>query len=717
MKILDNFFLSNIIFLILFKFHYLKSIDDLIQPKCNGQSINYSIIADLKTYLRNDKNIDGRDIYSSISDLKNKKVGVLQGTAYNSSDFENVIIYEKYDNIIKDLRNHKLDAIIVDYGIANYTQAFTHDISILRGWVGMNFVGFAVQKDDHKLLNELNDFINHMPSEIEMRKSWLGIDEDQNHVWRNLNGTDGTINFMIKPENPSYSYLENGQALGVEALFIYYFAYANGYQINLILGETIQDQINCLKNKSIDIAGFMPILEEFKNNVSYTKVFHPSISNVLIRYENSQTCTAGSNIYDSVRDFNGEILGSLNEIYYINLTKSHFPKSELILRDSFYDLYTELLYENIEGFIIDRTIADYFKNRYPDRLTFYTENYLNNSYAFGFQINNESENLLNEFNDFISNFDLKSLYNKWVRPNNSSHIDKNLNKSAELINAAFYMENRPMCYYEMEEEKGFELDLLYQFAKENNYNINLTRINRANDRINYITEGLANITGGLFSILEERKQYINFSNPILVSPTILAVRTDSKKDYYKTVIVDNNFEEKPNNNVEIEVKFSNITKNASCVFPKKYNHTIIINCTISNITEKNPYYEGFQYGNSSDKIRFIYYDFEPQNFFNANLILPGLNIIQESNKSKLICSKKSNGSDVDDNEFNKLNNNSSKKAYHISKTTIIEISISIAVILILFVWIIIMSYTSKTHQRKNRRMRASPSESHLAIRN
>ena len=707
MKFLDNFFLPNIIILVLFKFHYLKSIDDLIQPRCNGQSINYSIVADLKAYLKNDKNIDERDVYSSISDLKNKTVGVLQGMDYNSSDFENVIIYEKYDNIIKDLRNHKLDAIIVDNEIANYTLAFSHDISLLRGWVGMNYIGFAVQKDDHNLLNELNEYIDNMSSEIGMRKSWIAFDEDQKHEWRNLNGTNGTINLMLKLENPPYSYLEDGQPIGIEVLFIYYFAYVYGYQINLTLAETIQDQINCLKNNSIDIAGgFMPILDEFKNDVSYTKVWHSSISNILIRYENSPRCANGSNIYDSVDDFNGEILGSLNELQYINLTNSHFPKSELILRDSFYDLYTELLYKNIEGFLIDKTIADYFQNRYPDRLTFYTENYLDNSYAFGFQKNDEGEKLINEFNDFLSNFDTESLYNEWIKPNDSLHIDKNLNKSAELINAAFFMEIRPMCYYELEEEKGFELDLLYHFAKEKNYNINLTRINTTNDRINYITEGLANITGGVFSILEERKEYINFSNPILESPTVLAVRTDSKKNYYKIVIVDNNFKEKPKNIVDIEVIFSNITKNSSCVFPKKYNDTIIINCTISNITETNPYYEGFEYGNTSDKIRFIYYDFDPKNFFNANSIFPELNIIQESNKSNSICS-------TDDDNFNKFNNFTGKSYSHLSRGKTIAISVSIGVILVLFVCVIILNYKPKEHRRT---MRTSPSESNLVIR-
>ena len=68
------------------------------------------------------------------------------------------------------------------------------------------------------------------------------------------------------------------------------------------------------------------------------------------------------------------------------------------------------------------------------------------------------------------------------------------------------------------------------------------------------------------------------------------------------------------------------------------------------MTEKNPFYEGFKYGNTTDKIRFFYYDFEANNFFKANTILSDKNILTESDKSKAICS-------IDDNGKNSTNLN------------------------------------------------------------
>ena len=110
-----------------------------------------------------------------------------------------------------------------------------------------------------------------------------------------------------------------------------------------------------------------------------------------------------------------------------------------------------------------------------------------------------------------------------------------------------------------------------------------------------------------------------------------------------------------------------MTKNSSCIFPKKYNDTIIINCTIYNITENNTYFEGFEYGNSTDKIKYVHYSFNATTFFNANKILTNHTIIKESNKTGEICltsnssSNTSNISNVSDtssvsNTSNTINN-------------------------------------------------------------
>ena len=68
--------------------------------------------------------LDGRELYSTIDDLKSKKVGTL--SFFTLDGFTNVEKYDSYDDLIDALRKHKIDAIFVDNSLANYTQVLTH---------------------------------------------------------------------------------------------------------------------------------------------------------------------------------------------------------------------------------------------------------------------------------------------------------------------------------------------------------------------------------------------------------------------------------------------------------------------------------------------------------------------------------------------------------------------------------------------------------------
>ena len=90
--------------------------------------------------------------------------------------------------------------------------------------------------------------------------------------------------------------------------------------------------------------------------------------------------------------------------------------------------------------------------------------------------------------------------------------------------------------------------------------------------MSYLIEGKTNIIGGDFIITEKRKKFIHLFKPILYTSIVFTKRTDDKKEFLSNIIFDKNYEPKPNNNVDIEVKFSNITKNA---FVGSVKNTII----------------------------------------------------------------------------------------------------------------------------------------------
>ena len=78
------------IFILSIQVIFPQTLSELIQPICTNKKVEYSILADMKEYLNNENNIDGRKFYSTIDDLKenNSKIGILSFTKLD--DFTNV---------------------------------------------------------------------------------------------------------------------------------------------------------------------------------------------------------------------------------------------------------------------------------------------------------------------------------------------------------------------------------------------------------------------------------------------------------------------------------------------------------------------------------------------------------------------------------------------------------------------------------------------------
>ena len=624
--------------------HYnSQSIGDLITPKCNSNSISYTILANLSEYLENEKNIDGREIYKTINDLKSKKVGITKDIYYNESIFTFDSLnksYDTYESLIEDLRHYKLDAIIAYTSNADHTQMYTNDLSTFQDLQIQNS-SYGVQKGNITLLNELNDVLGNETYIEELEYKWLGVNYQIKYIDKDLTGNNGKLNIVVKPDDLVNCYKDgSGELLGPDIEILYEFARKNGYQLNFIEVNTYDEQVDFLKNKSADIAvGNFIVRDDKKNEVEFSDPLHPSPIVIIVRYENLNDSVTWTQNYNSIDDFDGDTLGILSDSAFINLTIDNFPNSDYIYHDNIFSLFHILLLESIDGFLIDGPIADHFKLLYPERLDYYNTDLYDYEYAFAFKKNDEKGTaLLNEFNQFLSNINITELYIKWNVTNTTNvKIDKTLNTSAPTINAAFYMDLKPLSFKERDETKGFEIELLYRFAREKNYNLNLEQVD-LKDRINYLQEDKANITGGWFVITDERKQLVDFSKPVYEGKTALAVRIDCKVDSLTLKILDDNSYVKANNTANIQVRFPNATKTSYCVFPDKYNETILINCTINDLTNINPYSEGFTFNGTSEKMQIVYANLELDNFLQANSKITGHNnIITESNKSSIVC--------------------------------------------------------------------------------
>ena len=641
-----EYFKTNNLLFILILALIISNMNSQLEPKCSLNSIDYSIVANLSEYLENEKNIDGREIYKDpvIDQLKTKKIGTMKELEFDRSKFDNIEEYDSLDDLIKDLQSRKLDAIVLNEGYSNKTQFLTDDLSRIGRPVDIIPYAFGFQKKNTTILESFNKFLKEFPVDRDKEmKRWKGINYGLKSIEeekKGLTGENGTINVMFRAKSEPYAYKDkNGDITGMEVLMIYGFAKAYGYKINLKEANTYEELKDSLKNKSADVVGgLFPIKDEYKNDISYSDIVLYSINHLVVRYENLNDSLTWYEPYETESDLDGEKLGVLKGSNLEELTKDNFPESELIEKDITFDLFEGLMMDEFEGFLMDEANAESFKSEYPDRITYFPDSLEDTEYGFAFKKNNKGNKLKTEFNEYLKSIDFKELYNKWnVEKTSDLTIDKDLDKDAELINAAFLPDVKPLCFQENGEMKGAEIDLLYKFAKEKNYNIELTPINEIDERISYIEDGKADITGGYLTITDERKKKVDFSDSYFTAKTVMVVRKDSKKDEIAMTVLDDKYNPKANNAADILVKFPKRETYSSCVFPKKYSDIITIDCTISDLKDIDPYNEGFEYVNSSDKINITYSKLDVGNFINANKKISGHKIINESDKSSKVC--------------------------------------------------------------------------------
>lgn len=142
---------------------FLQNIEEITNPTCDGKKIEYNIYAKLDEYLKNENNIDGRDIYKNLDDLKDKKLGMLaegiNEISINIESFSNLnpIQYDSSE-ILNELKTHKLDGVFIYNSIAEDFQMFSKEAAIFES-LGHEELKFMVNKKKTDLKSKLNDFI------------------------------------------------------------------------------------------------------------------------------------------------------------------------------------------------------------------------------------------------------------------------------------------------------------------------------------------------------------------------------------------------------------------------------------------------------------------------------------------------------------------------------------------------------------------------------
>ena len=639
-----------------FKFIFLFSLftkitsGDIPSPQCDGSSLKYSMAINLTNYLnllsKNNSEVENKTIYQSLDDLEGKKAGLVASSiqmliALRKGSIRNYTILGSYQEAQIALNNHSIEQFPVIKQIAGESIQMESEnltyIEVTEEEQEEIASVFVMNSNSTNIYNQLKDHVLTLNDSVNV---WLGLDEGLKYINKTIENPQENLKVMMIFNQAPFSFYRDGELVGVLPYSMYEFAKKYNYSLEIVESKNNSHYIQAIKDNSVNVSIAYLFKGTFEDDDSLLVIkspIKPTTVNV-IRYDNSINSTTWI-LPNSIEDFNGWKVGSLTS--QKTLLKQLFPKStedQIETANNINDLFTYLLLEDIDGILVDKIVLDYYEKR-TNRLSSYDDILVNNSYGFKFK----DKQLAEKYNEFLANnYDkdkLNNLFNEWKNANTSKKIEEKYTNLTSNNSLTVSFDNvRPMSYLENGIYKGYELDLLYRFAKENDYNIQIIKNISENNNSNTVIIGCQNITDidGYY-----------FSNPILNSSSILAVRKDSKRDTLPLVALNENYTTKANNAIDIPVEISGVNKTSSCVFPDIfYNDVIIINCSISDLSQNEGFKGEIKHGDSKDRIQILYSTIRADNLIKANELFSDNITIIQSNLSNITCP--SNNTDSND---------------------------------------------------------------------
>ena len=352
--------------------------------------------------------------------MKSKRIGIYKPTYADEEKlnalFDKIEEYDNKDNLVTDIIKNRVDGGIIFQGVANSINMNSNILSLFPEALYSVDLGFGLQKDNNELKTQLNKFIGENKKDLpDLELYWDLVNNEAGYIDTNLNGSK-FLNVIAKIDSSPYCYLRqfDNAFIGVEVDLIYRFARENGYKLNFKQAISYEEQYEALKKGEADIAlGFFVITKD--NEIAFSDVLYSGNINLIVRYANLPESLEWTTLYNSIEEFNGEKIGSQTGTILEELTSKYLPKSEIVTEDLLTSLIKLLLLEEIEGFFMDKPIAEYLKEKYSWRLTYYDlEDSTGYKNAFAFQKNDEGKALLTVFNEFLKTLNLKEIYKKWI---------------------------------------------------------------------------------------------------------------------------------------------------------------------------------------------------------------------------------------------------------------------------------------------------------------
>ena len=219
---------------------------------------------------------------------------------------------------------------------------------------------------------------------------------------------------------------------------------------------------------------------------------------------NNKSKTENKTIYEKQEDLKGKKGGLVKGTIYEYISKKGENLEQFTIFDTYNEALKTLNNHSIEYIICYKAIVGELVQMYTENLTYIDIEDENNEkeYESGFFMKSDKNRTKNElekiFDGNNTNY-LNNLMNNWLGVDEGlKYIDKNLEKTNDSLKILVNFNQPPFAYKENNEQKGLIVQLLYGYAQNFKYNLDIKETNTVEDFIPAVKNDTVDVSVGYF---------------------------------------------------------------------------------------------------------------------------------------------------------------------------------------------------------------------------
>lgn len=233
--------------------------------------------------------------YTSVDQLKDKRLGFLEGSAYIDKVKELYpdciqSEYKSFADLISAVKNCRIDSYFIDEPIALTQVKDVKGIKILKPIITEENYAFMFNKKDENLCKAINECIAEFKKDgvlEQLKRKW--IESTEKPTMKAKNDWEITQSRKLKiglaPDSPPFAYLYNGEYAGYDVELLYMIAEKLGYEVEVNVVDFGALVLSVESEKNDIVIGCITVTEKREKTVLFSNATYNSASVAVVLEE------------------------------------------------------------------------------------------------------------------------------------------------------------------------------------------------------------------------------------------------------------------------------------------------------------------------------------------------------------------------------------------------------------------------------------------------